>query len=93
MLISIPEDFPIMAGQALRVNAGLEIRLDQSRKPPVSPKGVSLMGVPMPNACLGNIKNVDLVNEYDDQDFWKNFAEGVNDIQIRQGEVFIKLLE
>ncbi len=32
-------------------------------------------------------KNVDLVSEYGDRGFWKAFAEGVDDIEVRQGEI------
>ncbi len=93
ILIPIPEDFPVMPGQILRVSAGLEVRLDKSRKPVVSLKGVSIMGVPIPNAWLGNLKNVDLVNEFGDSGFWKAFADGVDDLQVRNGELYIKLRE
>ncbi|MDP6436517.1 MAG: arginine N-succinyltransferase [Gammaproteobacteria bacterium] len=93
ILVPIPEDFPVMPGQILRVNAGLEVRLDASRKPVVALRGVSIMGVPIPNAWLGNLKNVDLVSEFGDRGFWKAFADGVDDLQIRDGEIYIKLRE
>jgi hypothetical protein len=91
MLIPIPEDFPIMAGEILRVNTGLDIHLDVNRRPVVALVGVSLMGVPIPNAWLGNMKNVNLVGEFGDRGFWNAFADGVDDIQIRDGELSIKL--
>ncbi|GGP88358.1 arginine N-succinyltransferase [Shewanella ulleungensis] len=93
MLIPIPKDFPIMAGEILRVNTGLDIRLDANRRPVVALVGVSLMGVPIPNAWLGNMKNVNLVSEFGDRGFWNTFADGVEDIQIRDGELYIKLRE
>ncbi|WP_282111081.1 arginine N-succinyltransferase [Shewanella algicola] len=91
MLIPIPNDFPVMAGEILRVNTGLDIRLDANRRPVVALVGVSLMGVPIPNAWLGNMKNVNLVSEFGDRGFWNTFADGVDDIQIRDGELYIKL--
>ena len=93
ILVPVPEDFPIMSGKTLRVNAGMEVRLDASRRPVVALKGISIMGVPIPNAWLGNLKNVDLVGEFGDQGFWKKFADGVDDIQVRDGELYIKLRE
>ncbi|QDE32737.1 MULTISPECIES: arginine N-succinyltransferase [Shewanella] len=93
MLIPIPEDFPFMAGEILRVNTGLDIHLDANRRPVVALVGVSLMGVPIPNAWLGNMKNVNLVGEFGDRGFWNAFADGVDDIQIRDGELSIKLRE
>ena len=91
MLIPIPNDFPVMAGEILRVNTGLDIRLDANRRPVVALVGVSLMGVPIPNAWLGNMKNVNLVSEFGDRGFWNTFADGVEDVQIRDGELYIKL--
>ena len=53
--------------------AGVELAYRQSR-PIVVLKGVSVMGVPVPNAWLGGIKNIDLVNEYGEGDgFWQAF--------------------
>ena len=93
ILIPIPEDFPVMPGRVLRVNAGIELRLDDARKPVIALRGVSLMGVPIPNSWLGKLKNVDLVSEYGDSGFWESFAEGVDDIEVKQGEIYIKLRE
>lgn len=91
ILVPIPQDFPIMAGEILRVNAGLDIHLDKDRRPVVALVGVSLMGVPIPNAWLGNMKNVNLVSEFGDRGFWNAFADGVEDIQIHDGGLYIKL--
>ncbi|MCL2917875.1 arginine N-succinyltransferase [Shewanella litorisediminis] len=91
LLVPIPRDFPIMAGETLRVNAGLDIHLDQRRRPVVALVGVSLMGVPLPNAWLGNMKQVNLVSEFGDSGFWNAFADGVEDVQIREGELYIRL--
>ncbi len=93
ILIPVPEDFPVMPGRILRVNTGLEIRLDSSRQPVIALKGVSVMGVPIPNAWLGNLKNVDLVGEFGDRGFWKAFADGVEDVRVRDGELYIQLRE
>jgi arginine N-succinyltransferase len=93
ILVPVPQDFPIMPGQTVRVNAGLEVWLNDVGQPVVVLRGVSVMGVPVPNAWLGNIKNVDLVGEFGDSGFWKAFADGVEDIQIRDGELYVKLRE
>ncbi len=93
ILIPMEEDFPILGGQTLRVNAGLEVAYLGNR-PKVILKGVSVMGVPIPSAWLGGIKNIDLVNEYGSDDgFWKAFADGVSDIYIKEGEIRVHLKE
>ncbi len=93
LLIPIPEDFPVMAGRKLRVHAGLELRLSDEHRPVVMIRGVSIMGVPIPNAWLGNLKNVDLVAESGDAGFWKAFADGIDDLQVRDGELYLRLRE
>jgi len=92
-LVPVPPDFPVMPGKTVRVNAGAELAYRDGR-PVVMLKGVSLMGVPVPNAWLGNIKNVDLVSEFGSETgFWKSFADGVEEIQITDGQLRLQLRE
>lgn len=93
LLIPLEDDFPILGGKTLRVHAGLELSYTQGR-PVVILKGVSVMGVPIPNAWLGNLKNVDLVTEFGgNPGFWRAFAEGVSLIRVEEGELKIQLRE
>ena len=89
----LEEDFPVLGGKTLRLNAGVEMAY-AGEKPVIVLKGVSVMGVPIPNAWLGNLKNVDLVNEFGaDRGFWKSFSEGVDNIRVEEGQMKIKLRE
>jgi hypothetical protein len=93
VLIPIPQDFPVMPGRTVRVNAGAEVSFAAGR-PVVALKGVSIMGVPVPNAWLGNLKNVDLVREFGGNDgFWKSFADGIDEIRVEDGQLLIRLRE
>ena len=93
LLIPIDPDFPVMGGRILRVNAGLELAYREER-PVVRLRGVSLMGVPLPNAWLGNLKNVDLVEQYGSgPGFWSAFSAGIDLFEIREGQLHIKLRE
>lgn len=93
LLVPLEADFPLLGGKTLRVNAGVELVYKDSR-PVVVLKGVSVMGVPMPNAWLGNLKNVDLVREFGtDEGFWKSFADGVEHIHVEDGRLLVKLKE
>ena len=57
-------------------------------------KGVSVWGVPIPNAWLGGLKNIDLVKEFGSSEgFWKSFAEGIEDIRVEDGKLLIQLAE
>lgn len=93
LLIPLDPDFPVMGGKTLRLNAGVQLSFSNDR-PVVILKGVSVMGVPIPNAWLGNLKNVDLVREFGtDEGFWKAFASGVELIEVKQGQLLIRLKE
>lgn len=93
ILVPLEEDFPVMGGKTLRIHAGVELAFENGQ-PIVKLKGVSLMGVPVPNAWLGNLKNVDLVQEFGaDPGFWKAFADGVENISVVEGELKVKLKE
>ena len=52
------------------------------------------MGIPIPNAWLGGIKNVDLVQEFGvDEGFWKSFSDGIDLIQVEDDQLVIQLKE
>ena len=91
--IPVDEDFPIFAGKTIRAAAGVELAY-RSDKPVVVLKGVKLMGVPIPNAWLGGLKNIDLVQEFGGEEgFWKLFSDGVQSIETKEGELHITLKE
>jgi hypothetical protein len=93
LLITLDETAPILGGETVKVTAGLELRYAAGR-PVVALKGVSIWGVPIPNAWLGGLKNVDLVAEFgEDRGFWQGFADGVEDLRIEEGALNITLKE
>ncbi len=93
LLVPLDEDFPLLGGKTLKVSAGLELAYADG-KPVVVIAGVSLWGVPIPNAWMGNLKNVDLVREFGGQGgFWSAFAAGVDEIKIDDGRLLVRLKE
>ena len=93
LLVPLEEDFPILGGKTLRIHAGAELAF-QNNRPTVVLRGVSIMGVPIPNAWLGSLKNVDLVREFGgDRGFWKTFADGIEYIRVEEGRLTVKLKE
>jgi hypothetical protein len=93
LLLPVDEDFPIFGGKTLRVRTGVVFTYDKG-KPVVILKGITIMGVPIPNAWIGGIKNIDLVEEFGaDTGFWKTFSDGVEDIKIEEGFLKLKLKE
>lgn len=93
LLIPVDPAMPVFGGRTLRVSAGLELAYREER-PVVVLRGISIMGVPIPNAWLGNLKNVDLVDHFGTEPgFWNSFAAGVDLIEVSDGELHIKLRE
>lgn len=93
MLVTLPPDFPFMGGKTLRVRTGLELAFREAR-PVVVLRGVSIMGVPMPSAWLGGLKNVNLIEQFGaDQGFWQAFAAGVESIRVQEGRLMVQLKE
>jgi len=93
LLIPLDSDFPMLGGKTLKVKAGTELAY-RNGKPVVKIVGVSLMGVPMPNAWLGGLKNIDLVEEFGGSGGgWDIFADGVESISVVEGRLNIRLKE
>lgn len=93
MLIPLDPDLPILGGETMRINTGVEVEFERGR-PSLKLQGVSVWGVPLPNAWLGNIKNIDLIEQYGDQEgFWKSFADGIAYIKVTDGHLVVKLNE
>lgn len=93
LLVPVDPEFPVLGGKTIKLNAGLELRY-AGNKPVVALTGVSLWGVPIPNAWLGGLKHVDLVGEFGgDQGFWSAFAAGIEHISVTDGQLTIKLKE
>lgn len=93
LLVPVDEDFPFLGGRVVKVTAGLELAFAEGR-PRVVLKGISLMGVPIPNAWLGGVKNIDLVGEFGETEgFWKAFAAGVADLRVEDGALLLRLKE
>ena len=93
LLVHLDEEFPLLGGNTVKLTAGVELAY-ATGNPVVKLRGVSVWGVPIPNAWLGGIKNVDLIEEFGQQPgFWKAFADGVEAIEVKQGHLLIKLKE
>ncbi len=93
MRIPVDPDFPVIGGKTIRVRAGLHLSYRDAR-PVVIVKGVSLMGIPIPNAWMGGVKNIDLIQEFGQgQGLSKAFADGVENIQVEEGVLKITLKE
>lgn len=90
LLVPVDPDFPVFGGKTLRVRGGAELAFRQGR-PVVKLKGISLMGIPLPNSWLGGIKDIDLIKEYGtDEGFWKSLSTGIESIHV--GETTLEIV-
>ena len=86
-------DFPFFGGKLLKARAGVGVSFTEQR-PRVVLKGVSVMGVPIPNAWLGGLKNIDLVDEFGQSSgFWKSFSDGIEHVKVVDGQLQVQLKE
>jgi hypothetical protein len=93
LLVHLDDEFPLLGGNTIKLTAGAELAY-ASDNPVVKLRGISVWGVPIPNAWLGGIKNVDLIQEFGQEPgFWKAFADGVEAIEVRDGHLLITLKE
>ena len=93
ILLPMDEDLPVLGGKTLRLRAGLAFAYKEGR-PYVAVRGLTCMGIGIPNAWLGGIKNVDLVQAFGQgPGFWQLFADGVADMKVEEGRLTIELKE
>ncbi len=93
LLLPLDPDFPIIGGKTLRLRAGVEL-VWRDGQPVVILKGVSLMGVPLPNAWLGGLKNIDLMQEFGGQPgFWQSLGAGLESISVQDDKISLRLRE
>ena len=87
----VDEDMAFLGGKTIRVKMGIGLGYADG-KASVVLKGVSLGGIPLPNAWLGNLKNQDLVQSFgEDGSFWKQLSDGLEDLKVMDGKLRLKL--
>lgn len=93
LVVSMNEEIPVLGGKTLRLSLGLILGYADER-PVVALKGVSLGGIPLPSAWLGNLKQKNLVDEFSTEGgFWHLFAAGVQDIKVKEKHIYVQLKE
>jgi hypothetical protein len=93
LLVDVDPDFPILGGQTIKVTSGMEMGLADGKLRAVL-KGISIWGVPLPNAWLGNLKDIDFVKQYGQSGgLWQTFTDGVEEVVIQDGKLLFKFKE
>ena len=93
LVVPVNEEVPLLGGKTLKLNFGVELSYAND-KPVVAMQGISLGGVPLPSAWWGDIKHINLVEEFGGPGgFWDQFIKGVEDLHIQNGRLHITLKE
>ena len=93
LLVPFDEHLWLVGGTTLRLSFGLALSYGEAG-PVVAIRGISLGGIPLPRAWWGDIKNKNLVEEFGAPGgFWDRFARGVEDVEVREGYLRVKLRE
>jgi hypothetical protein len=91
LLLPLDEEFPIVGGTTARITAGATLRFEND-KPVVIIRGISIGGIPLPSAWMGDLKNKDLVEEFGGSGgFWDGLSKGVEAIKVEEGNLYLKL--
>ncbi len=93
LVVPVNNEMPLVGGKLLKLDFGLALSYVGGR-PVVVMRGISVGGIPLPSAWWGDIKNTNLVDEFGGSGgFWDQFAKGVDDLKIEDGQLHVKLKE
>lgn len=85
-LVDVPEDLPLLGGRRLRVQAGLQL-VTESDRVQARLIGVTVGGVPLPNAWLGGLKGTDLL----EGSGLGGLGAGIETVEVGEGWVALRL--
>ncbi len=93
-LIPVPPDAPFLGGTTLRIRVSLAASMNDSHQVVLNVQDVSLGGVPMPNAWLGDIKGVNLVtSDINTNPALKRFFDGIKEMDLEDDSLRVVLNE
>lgn len=92
IIVDVPQDFPLMAGQKVRLRLTFGTGLTPDHKLSFVFDDVSVGGISMPNAWLGDLKGVDLVAKNLESDpALQRFLAGIQSLEIHSGSAKVVL--
>lgn len=84
--VDVPPDIPLLGGRTLNVRSGVRFGTEEGR---VHARlvGVSVAGIPLPDAWLGGLKDEDLLA----LEPFQQLRAGIESIEVRDGELALEL--
>lgn len=89
-LVPLDKDVPVLGGHTVRLKLSLNTELDRDHRLALRVGDVNVSGVSLPNAWLGNIKGVNLLDDTANSPM-KDFADGIKTLDIKDGEIRVVL--
>jgi hypothetical protein len=90
ILAPVEKDVPMFGGHTVRLQVAFNTKLDEHRRFALSLSDVSVGGISLPNAWLGNVKGINLLAQNEgaaENPVFQGFAAGIKDFQVREGEL------
>ena len=92
IIVSAPPDFPLLAGQKVRVRLTLGTGFSPQQKLSFVMEDLSVGGISLPNAWLGDLKGVDLIAKNLEKDpAIQRFLAGIQELDIHPGSLRVVL--
>jgi hypothetical protein len=95
ILAPVDEDVPLLGGRTLRLKVAFNTKLNDDKRFALSLADVSVSGISLPNAWLGNIKGLNLLDDQGHADggspLLRAFAAGVKSLNMGNGEMRLVL--
>lgn len=93
VLAPVDAEVPVLGGHTLRFKVDFNTRLDDNKRFAFSLADVSVGGISLPNAWLGNVKGLNLLDEsaHGDMPLLRAFAAGVKSLHLKNGELRLVL--
>lgn len=94
-LVPLSSDGVPGSGPTLRIGVTLGAKMDAGKKFALSISDVSVGGVPLPNAWLGNLKGLNMLSDspVSEDPAFKAFVAGIRDFSIQAGQMRVVLNE
>ena len=92
IIVSAPPDLPFLAGQKVRVRLTFGTGLSPQQKLSFVMEDLSVGGISLPNAWLGDLKGVDLIAQNLEKDpAIQRFLAGIQEVDIHPGSLRVVL--
>ena len=94
-ILTLPQDLPVLAGQKVRIKVALAAHLDdRSRHFALLIEDVTVGGMSLPNAWIGELKGTNLVDQSAKVDpAMEQFLKGIRQFEIKDGHAEVMLNE